>query len=393
MTKPESLDRILFCSSFTPPVNAGGGKNAYNFAKFLSEKDYKVTLLSLNRKGKLKRRETTNGLRVVRILYLNFNILTKILSLLIILPGYIFHVLKNQVVFIYGGNIIGFEFLIYVGWLFNKTVIFRSTMFGEDDLETLVHKRFAGRMREKIMKGITLYFSMNPAFTKSWENIYNSTEKVFESVQGVNIKVFSPANKEDKRELRAKLNIPHDKLIIVTVGYLVKRKGFREIFESLHNLDVPFKYLVVGNYSVPDYHYLVHINPEMKELFDLGITILGDKISFIGPVENVNEYLQASDVFILNSTREGFPNALLEAMACGLPSIIKQIPGIYNGFIRHGENALFLEECERISDCLIKLNNQSKTQKSIGENAVDSINEYASFEIVYSKLFSKLFSK
>ena len=392
MKKPESLDKILFCSSFTPPVNAGGGKNAYNFAKFLSEKDYKVTLLSLNRKGKLKRRETTNGLRVVRILYFNYNIVTKIFSLLIILPGYFYHVLRNQIVFIYGGNIIGFEFLIWFGRLFNKKVIFRSTMFGEDDLESLVNKRFARNIRKKIMKGVTSYFSMNPAFTNSWEHIYKSNEKIFESVQGVNINVFSPANKEDKRELREKLNIPHDRIIIVTVGYLVKRKGFREIFESLSILDVPFHYVVVGNYSVPDYHYLVHINPEMKELYDIGKTMLGDKISFTGPVENVNEYLQASDIFILNSKREGFPNALLEAMACGLPSIIRQIPGIYNGFIRHEKNALFLEECERISGCINKLYNQPEKQKSIGENAIDSINEYASFEIVYNKLFSKLFS-
>ena len=392
MTKPESLEKILFCSSFTPPVNAGGGKNAYNFAKFLSEKDYKVTLLSLNRKGKLKRRESTNGLRVVRILYFNYNTLTKIFSLFIILPGYLFHVFKNNIVFIYGGNIIGFELLIWFGRLFNRKIIFRSTMFGEDDLETLVNKRFAGNIRKGIMKGVTSYFSMNPAFTNSWENIYKSTEKVFESVQGVNINVFSPANNLYKRVLREKLNIPHDKIIIVTVGYLVKRKGFREIFESLSSLNVPFYYMVVGNYSVPDYHYLIHINHEMKELYDLGKKMLGDKISFTGPVENVNEYLQASDVFLLNSKREGFPNALLEAMACGLPSVIRQIPGIYNGFIKHEKNALYLEECERISNCISKLYNQPEKQKSIGKNAADSINEYASFEIVYNNLFSKLFS-
>lgn len=390
MAKEQNIKRVLFCSSFTPPVNAGGGKNAYNFAKFLSKKDFEVTLLSLNRKGKLKRRERTNGLKIVRILYFNYNLLTKVLSLLIILPGYFYHILKNQFVLVYGGNIIGFEFIILLGRLLGKTVVFRSTMFGEDDLETLIVRRFAGRIRKQIMQGINIYFSMNPAFTKSWFEVYKARDKVFESVQGVNVNNFFPVSIKHKQELKGKLGFPTDKLIIITVGYLVKRKGFKEIFESLTKLKIPFHYVVVGNYSVPDYHYLVHINPEMKQLFDMGENILGSNVSFTGPVENVNEYLQAADIFLLNSRREGFPNALLEAMACGLPGIIREIPGIYDGVLTHGENALFPKDFENISECITNIHNQPELRVRIEQNALDTINNHASFEMVYNKLFNKI---
>ena len=150
-----SNKRILFCSSFTPPVNAGGGKNAFNFAKFLSEKGLKVTLLTLNRRGKLPPREQVGTMKIMRILYFNYNLFTKLLSLLIILPGYFIYVVRNDVIFIYGGNIIAFEFIILTGRLLGRQVVFRSTMLGEDDMVTLIRKWHGlKRLRKDIIKMI-----------------------------------------------------------------------------------------------------------------------------------------------------------------------------------------------------------------------------------------------
>lgn len=48
---------------------------------------------------------------------------------------------------------------------------------------------------------------------------------------------------------------------------------------------------------------------------------LNEKVLFIGYVTNPFEYLNTSDIYVLSSKREGLPNALIEAMACGLPVI------------------------------------------------------------------------
>jgi len=49
-------------------------------------------------------------------------------------------------------------------------------------------------------------------------------------------------------------------------------------------------------------------------------------IKLVGRVPDVLRYLQASDFFISTSLAEGLPNAVLEAMACGLPVLLSDIP-------------------------------------------------------------------
>ena len=59
----------------------------------------------------------------------------------------------------------------------------------------------------------------------------------------------------------------------------------------------------------------------LKDEFSKNTNIL-----FRGKVSNVNEYLHASDVYLATSKSEGLPNGVLEAMACGLPVLLSDIP-------------------------------------------------------------------
>ena len=392
MNRVSKRKRILFVSSFTPPLNAGSGRNAYNFASFLADKGQRVSLLSLNRKGRLARREYDNKVKIIRLLYFNCNLLTKFLSLIIILPGYLYYVAKNDLVFIYGGNIIAFEFLILFGKILNKKTIFRSTMYPEDDIETLINQRWIGILLRFTLKQITVYYSINPAFSSSFERVYGSRNKVFESVQGVDTSRFFQVDNKTKTQLRKKLNLPEDIFIIVSVGYLIERKGFRNIFGALKQLELPFLYVVIGDYHVSDDHYLKHFNQEMIELFQLGKSLLKDKLIFTGSKLNIDEYLKASDIFILNSAKEGFPpNSIMEAMACGLPTIVRDIHGVDGFFTARDKNIIVTSgKSNDIRIYLKTLLSNTQLWKKIGKDAAMVIQKQASYDILWNRLKAKL---
>lgn len=77
----------------------------------------------------------------------------------------------------------------------------------------------------------------------------------------------------------------------------------------------------------PDVRFLhVGDGPEYERLLALhGELQLGDRFRFVGAQENVAEWLNALDVFVLTSSNEGMPNAVMEAMAVGLPCVVTDV--------------------------------------------------------------------
>ena len=120
---------------------------------------------------------------------------------------------------------------------------------------------------------------------------------------------------------------------------------------------------------------------------------LENNIYFIGEVNNVQEYLQASDMFILPSSNEGFSNALVEAMACGLPVIANYKGGAID-VIQNWENGVtvsvgsFSDLCE----AFVSLINDKTLTISIGKNAARTISKYYTSKKVINK-YVKLFSQ
>jgi glycosyltransferase involved in cell wall biosynthesis len=60
-------------------------------------------------------------------------------------------------------------------------------------------------------------------------------------------------------------------------------------------------------------------------------------------VANVHQYLQAADLFFFPTRREGLPNAMAEAMACGLPVITARLPGITTDLADDGREGRLID--------------------------------------------------
>ncbi len=376
----------IFCPA-TIPQKSGAGINAFNLAIELVEQGHVVKIVCFQHGGQ-QFIEHRNGIEIIRIPIFYQNIFTKILSYITILPVFIISLVRSDASLVYG-PIQGYLFLFLFSKLTRKKVLFRSTMFGTDDITSLLEKTWNvfKPVKKYLLSNMGTYISQSPAMTKSFKLEFGCTIPYLETAQGVNTKKFQPIINNKKNQLRQKLGITVQCTILVSVGYVIERKGLREIFKCLakqHKKN--FLYIVVGDFEPKSDHYLYGSKDEMMALYNFGTDMLGPKVLFTGSIENTEEYLQAADIFIINSIKEGMPNVLLEAMATGLPAIVRRLPGVDKYITFHNKNSLVIDTAKELEWAISTLFDMPEKCLVLGANACSFINEQFSLENVASKI-------
>jgi glycosyltransferase involved in cell wall biosynthesis len=144
---------------------------------------------------------------------------------------------------------------------------------------------------------------------------------------GVDLGAFIPAGDDERRALRARLALPEDRVLCAFVGRLTPQKDPGILLDawSLGRLSQARLVLVGDGPLRRDLEARVAGGP------------LAGQVVFAGATADVSPYLRAADLLALPSRAEGMSNALLEAMACGLPVVATDVPG--NREILEGERA------------------------------------------------------
>jgi len=144
-------------------------------------------------------------------------------------------------------------------------------------------------------------------------------ERVVPIHNGVDMLRFHPDPKA-RQEFRCEYGIEPDEVALSTISYLRDFKKPHIVLEALAHLrvqGVPAHLFVAGNGELMD---------SMRALSSkLGIA---DKVHWLGNFSQTEKLLQGSDVFVLASVGEAIGNALIEAMACGVPSVGSRSGGI-----------------------------------------------------------------
>ena len=139
-----------------------------------------------------------------------------------------------------------------------------------------------------------------------------SSERITVLRNGVDLAMFKP---RCRAEARRTLGL--DGKILLSVGHLIERKGHDIVIRALPRL---------GDWTLA----IAGDGPERPALQQLAAKIgVGDRVRFLGqiPHAELSSLYSAADVLVLASSREGWPNVLLESMACGTPVVATAIWG------------------------------------------------------------------
>ena len=167
---------------------------------------------------------------------------------------------------------------------------------------------------------------------------------------GVQAHTLNPS--VEKKKLLQDLKIPNTSKVVGTIARVVPQKDYPTLLKSFEivNKKYPNSYLI----SVGE----GFLQPEMHKLsIELRIA---ENIRWIGKVENVDNYLQLFDCFVLTSIYEGFGLVLLEAANAGLPIVASNISAIPEVLGRAYKYLAQPGSCEQFANFII----QSLTESS-----------------------------
>lgn len=184
------------------------------------------------------------------------------------------------------------------------------------------------------------------------------------NINGIDTKFFSiSAVQKSKEDIRKDIGLNKSSFVFIFVGRLVKDKGINELIIAFNKLNARCSctLLLLGELEEVN----VISDQSVKEIFN------NPSIKYLGYQEDIRPYLKASDVFVLPSYREGFPNVVLQACSMGLPSIVTDISGS-NEIINEASGLIIPKEDEQVLYEAMKLTVFDYTTEDLikmGENA------------------------
>ena len=150
-------------------------------------------------------------------------------------------------------------------------------------------------------------------------------------------------------------------------GNEARRKGVEEVIRAAQILE--------GKASPARFH-MVAIVPQLADRIDqLNLTMI-DRIEGFVEQKRILAIMRECDVFLLPSHGEGFPNSLLEAMACSLPSIVTPVAAVPE-IVALGGGAIMVPagDAEALASAIEALASDPQLRRTLGEQARQSVSQ------------------
>jgi glycosyltransferase involved in cell wall biosynthesis len=226
--------------------------------------------------------------------------------------------------------------MVVLARLFGKRVVVTLTSVGHDDPLSM---RTRGLVSYWAYTQAAVFAGVSPQFRQLYEASGLPPSRFTFIPNAVDTERFHPIDEAGQRRVREELGLPIDGPLVLFVGFFSREKG----------PDVAFEAFARASRAVPDTRLLFigatregyyEIDPLLagdirRRAIDAG---LADRVLFVESTREIHRYFQAADLYILTSTREGLPVALLEGMASGLGCVATRLEGITDVLIDDGHS-------------------------------------------------------
>lgn len=209
-----------------------------------------------------------------------------------------------------------------LGRLLGKPTLVKASL-SQNDLSSLSHSTIAP-VHRRFLRLVDAYVAISRELQAEFAQKGLASERVWHIPNGVDTAQFVPVDEAHRRALAASLELPTDRPIGLFVGVFDERKRIawllrqwiaeRGFGSGVHLVAVgPTSRDSYGPALKAELHALARQHPELITVRDFSPDIL--------------RHYQAANLLVFPSLKEGLPNTVLEAMACGLPCVVARASG------------------------------------------------------------------
>jgi glycosyltransferase involved in cell wall biosynthesis len=338
----------LVISTFFPYVG-GGETHARLLCREMIRLGAEVFVLTRRTSPDLPGRDTVDGIPVERLPPVASRRLAKYLMLLPVFARLAARRRDYDVILVSGLRLLGLPGML-AALLFRKTCILRAASCGElsgafiwdsPHVEEKGRPRWYFRaaiaLRNKLLLKAHGFLGISKAIGDEYRACGVPDGKIAVINNGTDTELFQPVADKEKQALRRELGLPDGRIAAYT-GKLNQGKGLDFLLEVWKDFAPrhPDAHLVLvgsgsGNFLSQEDALRTYVAEHD----------LADRVTLTGFVQNVHAYLQAADLFVFPSENESLSNALIEALACGVPCLASNIGGIPDT-VRDGVNGRLL---------------------------------------------------
>jgi len=324
-------------SYFYHPEYSGSSVQAFNLSRRLTARGLRPRVVSA-RLSRAPAQDLHDGVAVTRLPVIRAGH-GALLSFWLSLAWHLFRERRHFDV-VHAHGTVWHQIVGVLGRALGKKTILKIAMW-RSDLAFETQGRLSGAVNRWLVERFDCYIATTPEIAEEIASSGLDHRRTRQIPNGVDTLLFHPLADAGRDELRRELHLPPGPLVAF-VGILNARKkvdALLRIWQRVVQRGGAGHLLVIGPAPDENGDYVQGLRTFVERQG------LGARVSFLGRRSDVASCLQASDAFVFPSSQEGMPNAVLEAMAAGLPCVVSRGSGIdrviddgVNGFLRDADD-------------------------------------------------------